>query len=123
MIIAENMCGLLVLKEELFRDLFVKKRLFAEKKEQLTHKGQELSFLKGLISGRKKLKAAGGNYDFSELEMPSIKVEQKDELSTLIENGVKIEEGASQVVNTTPRVFKIPFYLLKADKGQVDYHY
>ena len=48
--------GLLVTKEELFKDLFIKKKILQEKKQKVHAKGFELGFLKGIIDGRKEFK-------------------------------------------------------------------
>jgi hypothetical protein len=48
--------GLLITKEELFKDLFIKKKILQEKKAQLHSRGFEFGFLKGVVDGRKALK-------------------------------------------------------------------
>lgn len=108
----KRLVGLLVTKEELFKDLFIKKKILLEKKQKLHSKGFELGFLKGIIDGRKALKRT----IVRDNESPSAQVKLVE--GEKITQNSKVSEDSAEfsIVKNVPKLFKIPFYLVNIPK-------
>lgn len=110
---AVDVCGLLVLREELYKDLFTKKKYLNEKKKLLATKEKELSVLNKIVSLRKK------NRLFPKVKDHGLNVKLE---ASLIQNSsepfIKVEESAVMLQPESVSAFKLPVYLLKKQDGQ-----
>ena len=106
-----NMCGLVIAREELFTDMFIKKRNLANRRELLTERAKEYALLVGLLERRKVQPPE------DLLPAPSLK-----EPAMYVSNPIKIEEGGAQEVaglsTQIPQEFKIPFFLVAPKNNQ-----
>jgi hypothetical protein len=104
----KKLVGLLITKEELFKDLFIKKKLLQEKKLTLHSKGYELGFLKGIVDGRKALKKNLIRDDTNTLTNVTYLE------GSMITKQAKVSEDSHdiKIVTSVPRLFRIPFYLV-----------
>lgn len=116
----KNICGLLVAREELYKDLFVKKKLYQKKKEYLRAKGFELGFLRGLISQRKELKI--DPVDKAKLEPKREEIKQEPEQEIEFKNGKPVNMSAQEkdsiIIDDVPLVLNIPFWLIPIKDDQ-----
>jgi hypothetical protein len=81
----------------------------------LHSKGFELGFLKGLISGRKKLKKTVSLVRGGEADSNSLAFTEKKRLS----DGILVDsEHDLKVVTEIPKLFKIPFWLVSLPNQQ-----
>ena len=110
----KKLVGLLITKEELFKDLFIKKKLLQEKKLTLHSKGYELGFLKGIVDGRKALKKNLIRDDTNTLTNVTYLE------GSMITKQAKVSEDSHdiKIVTSVPRLFRIPFYLVSIPQNQ-----
>lgn len=91
----------------------MKKRLYYEKRQKLHAKGYELGFLNGLIGGRKKMKLSLVREDSVDGDF------KHEEVQSDLDDNIFLEEGSKLRIETKiPKLFKIPFWLVKIDDDQ-----
>lgn len=141
----KNLCGLLVLKEELFKDLYIKTKILKAKKELLEEKERELEVLKGIrLSTKSNIEQTSGTkheeeqklsknntFSYSEFSQvarlnDSVKVVEVKQEATVkngflgvemkINEGIKLEDDDTQI-NPSVVGLKIPFWIVMPEKA------
>lgn len=107
------MCGLLVLKEELFKDYFIKKKNFAEKKERYIRLKSELAALEHLVDKHKKKPSQPSGFS----KPLQIKLERGYE-DIQLNSSIKLEDGAMNIFGEVPPVIKLPCYIMPHRNNQ-----
>ena len=103
-----DVCGLLVLREELYKDLFTKKKLLNERKKDLLYKEKELAVLNKIIAHRKKTRSSSRGKDLS---LSRAKLETSI-VQNFAENAIKLEDNPTSTSPEGPSTFKLPVFIL-----------
>ena len=102
-----NLNGLIVLREELFKDLFAKKKIISELEKEWLKKVYDLGFLKGLVDSRKA--------SCQEKEVAADEGNEEGTAEEMLGKRVKVKNGE---ISTDKKKFRLGCQLLKIGKDE-----